>query len=201
MKNSAYSGAHPDVSSDSTASGTWSASWQSIAQSRAWFLLLTVIGCASSVTYAHPPLVAFAAIAGTTLKPKSALGSALTVWLASQLYGYVLRGYPHTSESLIWGLVMGLGMLAVVLLAALRPDFSRRRASGHAAWVAIALSVGFLIFEGLVLSCGFLLTGTHVFTGATLALLLFKETLWTIALAALHGFLAWRKTGVLTVSS
>jgi hypothetical protein len=177
-------------------SESWQAQWRNLAQSRLWFLMLTVIGSASSVTYAHPPLVAFAAIAGATLKPKLAMLSAMAIWLASQLYGYILRGYPHTSESLIWGLIMGLGTLVAALIATLRPACSRQNLSGHLAWVAIALGIGFLLFEGLVLSCGFLLTGTHVFTLTTLGLLLFKETLWTIALTALHGFLITRKTGV-----
>ena len=178
----------------------WQAPWQNLAQSRFWFLMLTVVGSASSVTYAHPPLVAFAAIAGATLRPKLAILSAMTVWLASQLYGYILRGYPHTSESLIWGLVMGFGTLIVALFATLRPAFSRQNLSGHLAWVAIALGIGFLLFEGLVMSCGFLLIGTHIFTPSTLGLLLFKETVWTIALATLHGFLIWRKTGALAIS-
>ncbi|MBW4660215.1 MAG: hypothetical protein KME15_16185 [Drouetiella hepatica Uher 2000/2452] len=183
-----------------TESDHWQAPWQNLAQSRFWFLMLTVMGSASSVTYAHPPLVAFAAIAGATLRPKLALLSAMTVWLASQLYGYVLRDYPYTSESLIWGLVMGFGTLFVALIATLRPSFSRQGLSGHIAWVAIALGTGFLLFEGLVMFCGFLLTGTHVFTLTTLGLLLFKETVWTIALATLHGFLIWRKTGALAIS-
>lgn len=46
----------------------WSSLWQLLAQSRLWFFLLIAIGTFSSVIYPHPPLVAFGAIAGGTLK-------------------------------------------------------------------------------------------------------------------------------------
>jgi hypothetical protein len=189
-----------DTHSELTESQRWLTNWQRLAQGRLWFLLLTAMGSVSSVIYPHPPLVGFAAIAGTTLKPKQAVLSAMAIWLASQLYGYGLRNYPQTSESLAWAVVMGLGTLAVTLLASLRPSFNRSGMREHAAWVAMSLGGGFLIFEGLVMSGGFLLTGTHILTLPLLGLLFWKEAIWAIALGGLHALLMRRKTAVYGVN-
>ncbi len=177
-------------------SSRWSVVWSAVAQHRFWIVLLTAIGSLSSVIYAHAPLVAFGAIAGTTLRPKRAFGAAITIWLANQLYGFGLRHYPQTAESMIWGLVMGLGTVMVTAIAALRPTFSQMTRKGHGIWVAIALLTGFVVFEGLVLSLGFLLTGSHVFTWAILGRLLMKEVLWGFGLTLIHfGFAQFLTAG------
>jgi hypothetical protein len=103
----------------------WSVTWNWVASHRLWSFLLIAIGSASSVIYPHPPLVAFGAIAGTTLTPKRALGAATAIWLVNQVYGYGLRQYPQTTEALLWGLVMGLGTLLVTAMAAIRPTLSK----------------------------------------------------------------------------
>ncbi|NJL54024.1 hypothetical protein HC928_01890 [bacterium] len=182
-------------------SSQWSITWNRVANQRRWMFLLIGIGSFSSVIYPHPPLVAFGAIAGSTLSPKRAFLIALSIWFMNQLYGYGLRSYPQTAESFLWGLVMGLGMLLVTALAALRPPFSRTTWKGHGSWMAIAVLTGFLLFESLVLSLGFLLTGSHVLTWAILGHLLFKELIWAFALTLGYGFLARRtvRTGDITL--
>jgi hypothetical protein len=176
----------------------WTKRWNRLANRHFWTFLLMAIGSLSSVIYPHPPLVAFGVIAGSTLPPKRALSIVATIWLINQLYGYGLRQYPQTAESLSWGLVMGLGTLLVTALAAIRPPFSKLTCRGHWLWVAIALVTGFLLLQSLILSLGFLLTGSHVLTWAILGHLLIKEVVWTIALTAFYVFLirfAMRTTG------
>jgi hypothetical protein len=177
----------------------WSVTWNWVASHRLWSFLLIAIGSASSVIYPHPPLVAFGAIAGTTLTPKRALGAATAIWLVNQVYGYGLRQYPQTTEALLWGLVMGLGTLLVTAMAAIRPTLSKMTRKGHWVWVAIAVVAGFLLFESLVLSLGFLLTGSHVLTWAIFGHLLFKDLIWAFALTLIHVSitqLTLRSTGV-----
>lgn len=157
----------------------YESSWRSIAHSRLWFGLLIAIGSLSSAIYPHPPLVALGAIAGTTLTPRRALLATSAVWLASQLYGFGLRGYPHTAEAFAWGFAMGLGTLLVAAIASLRPEISRTSFKGYCLWLGISATVGFAVFEGLIFSLGWLLTGTHVFTLAIVTQLFVKELLWT----------------------
>jgi len=164
----------------------WFVTWNTVAQHRLWIVLLIAIGGLSSVIYAHAPLVAFGTVAGTTLRPRRAFAAAIAIWFANQLYGFGLRHYPLTTESLAWGLAMGLGTVLVAAIAALRPGFSQTTRKGHGIWVAIALLTGFIVFESLISSLGFLLIGSHIFTWAILGRLLIKDVLWGFGLALIH---------------
>lgn len=167
----------------------WQVRWRSLAQSNLWFWLLTGVGCASTVTYAHPPLVALGVMAGATLIPRRAVMAAIAIWLANQLYGYTLRQYPLTLESLGWGAAMGLGLGLVTLLATVRPPFSQNTLRGHLLWVVAALGGGFVLFETLILSLGWLMTQDHVLTWSVLGWLLVKEALWAVVLTLIHTYL------------
>lgn len=170
----------------------WSSRWQLLAQSRLWFFLLSAIGTFSSVIYPHPPLVAFGAIAGGTLKPQRAILTAMTIWFTNQIYGFGLRGYPHTTESFAWAMAMGLGSLLVTLLASVRPDFSRVNLKGHCLWMLMSAIVGFIVFESLILSFGWLLTGDHPLSWAIMGRLFLKEFAWSVALVTGHLLLVRR---------
>ncbi|AFZ18799.1 hypothetical protein [Allocoleopsis franciscana] len=167
----------------------WKLAWSTVAQNRLWVLLLTVLGSASSVVYPHPPLVSFATVAGTTLKPTQAVKAISIIWLVNQIWGYTLRNYPQTTDSFVWGLIMGLGTLLVTLLATIKPRFSRERMGGHFLWLGTALIAGFVLFESLILLFGTLLGNEHSITLSILAHLFLKEMIWTISLAL--GHLVW----------
>jgi hypothetical protein len=162
----------------------WQAGWEVLSSNRLWILSLLVLGSISSVIYAHAPLVAFAVMAGTTLKRRKAFMLAITVWLINQLYGYLLRQFPLTLESLGWGLLMLIGAVLVAGLAALRPQFSRASWSGHLLWTSVAAVVGFALFEGLILLA--LMTSDHGMDSATMLKLFSKEMIWTTAIALFH---------------
>lgn len=167
-------------------SSQWSVVWNRVAYHRLWTFFLVAIGVFSSVIYPHPPFVAFGAIAGTTLKPKRAILVALSIWLMNQIYGYTVRQYPWSADSLLWGLMLGFGTLIVTALASLRPTFSQRTLRGHYLWLgAIALG-GFAVFESLILTVDWLLTGSHTLTWAIAQGILINTTIWTIALALLY---------------
>jgi hypothetical protein len=178
---------HTDLAPEKT---PWAIRWQSIAQNRVWLVLLLAVGSTSSVVYPHPPLVAFGAIAGTTLTPQKALGATTAIWLVNQIFGYGLRQYPQTVESLGWAIAMGIGALLIAGFASLRPQFSQATFKGHCLWVLAIAVAGFVMFEGIILSLGFLLTGSHVFTWETLGSLFSKEMIWTAALAGVYGAIA-----------
>lgn len=52
--------------------------------------------------------------------------------------------------------------------------------------MVIALLTGFLVFAGLILSLGFLLTGSHVFNWEILGRLLMNDVLWGLGLTLMH---------------
>jgi hypothetical protein len=167
-------------------SSPWSVTWNRVASDRRWTFLLVAIGAFSSVIYPHPPFVAFGAIAGTTLKPKRAILVALSIWLVNQVVGYTVRQYPWSADSLLWGLMLGLGTLIVTALALLRPPFSQKTLRGHCVWLGAIALVGFAVFQSLILTVDWLLTGSHMLTWAIALSILINTIIWTIALALIH---------------
>ncbi|MBF2028214.1 MAG: hypothetical protein IGS48_15855 [Oscillatoriales cyanobacterium C42_A2020_001] len=167
-------------------SSQWAVTWNWVASDRLWTFLLVAIGAFSSVIYPHPPFVAFGAIAGTTLKPKRAIPVALSIWLMNQIYGYTMRQYPWSADSLLWGSMLGLGTLIVTALALLRPTFSQKTLRGHCLWIGAIVLVGFAVFESLILTVDWLLTGSHMLTWAIARSILINTTIWTITLALIH---------------
>ncbi|AFY89213.1 hypothetical protein [Chroococcidiopsis thermalis] len=176
----------------STSNSRWARGCDAIARGWLWNFLLIFLGSASSVVYPHPPLVSFATIAGATLTCKKAAIATMAIWLVNQVYGYSLRDYPRTSESIAWGLIMGLGTLLVALLASLKPKFSREKIGGHFLWLGVSFVGGFILFEGLILLTGIFPGISHNLTPAILMRLLIKESIWIVPLALAHMFLVRR---------
>ncbi len=164
----------------------WTLTWSRVASDRRWIFLLMGMRVFSSIIYPHPPFVAFGAIAGTTLKPRRAILVAMSIWLMNQIYGYTVRQYPWSADSLLWGLMLGLGTLIVTALALLRPTFSQKTLKGHCLWVGAIALIGFAMFESLILTVDWLLTGSHTLTWAIARGILINTTLWTIALTLVY---------------
>lgn len=164
-----------------------------IAKSHWWQLFLITVGSASSIIYPHVPLVGFAAVAGNTLTRKKALISAISIWFANQLYGFVIRQYPRTLESFIWGLIMGLGMLLVTLLITMKPKFSRHNFQGYLTWLAIAVVGGYAIYQGSIVLVALLMSG-HGFSSQILWGIFVKDAIWAVALSAIHCCVVLRFT-------
>lgn len=160
--------------------GSWQITAEAIAKSNWWQMFLIAVGSASSIIYPHVPLVGFAAVAGNTLTRNKALISAMSIWFANQLYGFAIRAYPKTLESLIWGLLMGLGILAVTWLVTLQPKFSRRSFRGYLIWLAISLIGGYAIYQGSIILVALWISG-HGFSSAILWGIFFKNFIWAMA--------------------
>jgi hypothetical protein len=170
-----------------TSTTRWVTGLKATAQSGLWFSAFLGLGTLSGIVAPHPPLVAFAAIAGATLKPKRAVVAALSVWLINQIYGFGIRHYPQNAEAWGWGITMAMGTLLITLLVSTRPWFNPISVKRYYLELAIALVAGFALFEGLIMSLGFLLTGSHIFTAEMLGRLLTKELLWAGGLAIVHA--------------
>ncbi|MEM9119428.1 MAG: hypothetical protein AAGD09_16345 [Cyanobacteria bacterium P01_F01_bin.56] len=167
--------------------------WRSLAINRWSPLALLTLGTASNVMYAHMPLVAFAVISGLALPRRRAIAVAMLIWVINQAAGFGLRGYPFTMTALTWGALMGLGTLLVVTFASWRPGFAQTTWSGHGLWLAIALLVGFGLYQGLILLVHPLMADGHWMDWAIVVKLFGKQALWTGIMALAHGLLLWRQ--------
>ncbi len=168
----------------------WQKTVSAIAVSNWWQLCVIAVGSASSIIYPHVPLVGLAAVTGNTLTCKKALITAMSIWFANQLYGFTIRQYPRTLESLTWGLVMGLGTLLVTWLVTLRPKFSRYNFRGYLIWLAIGVVGGYAIYQGSIVLIAQLMDG-HGFTAVILGRIFVRNAVWACALSAIHCSLVW----------
>jgi hypothetical protein len=164
----------------------WQVARGAIASSKWWQTFLIVVGSASSIVYPHVPLVGLAAVAGNTLTRKKALVSVTSIWFANQLYGFIIRQYPKTLESLAWGLVMGLGIFTVTWLVTLQPKFSRNNWQGYLLWLAISIVGGYAIYQGSIVLIAQLMGG-HGLSSAILWGIFVKDVVWAVALSTVHG--------------
>lgn len=158
---------------------------QAMATSKLWRFVLITLGAVSTLVYPHPPLVSFASIAGTTLYRPQAIVVATLIWLINQFYGYTLRQYPLTLESLLWGVLMGLATLAVALVASVQPKFTQNPWLNQLGWLAIAFPLGFGIYQSSIFFVSTWM-GMHGLTLDIFLRICLRDTFWVIALFALH---------------
>ncbi len=182
--------AESDLDSPLSHLNSWQIAYQVISKSNWWQIFLITIGSASSIIYPHVPFVGFAAVAGNTLTRKKALISAISIWFANQLYGFTIRQYPLTLESLTLGLVMGLGTLLITWLVTLRPKFSRYNFQGYLIWLASGVVGGYTIYQGSIVLIAQLMGG-HGLTAVVLGRIFVRDTVWACTLSAIHCSLVW----------
>ncbi|MGK7946950.1 MAG: hypothetical protein AB4058_21025 [Microcystaceae cyanobacterium] len=165
---------------------SWSATWKAVSQAKYWQFSLILVGCISSLIYPHVPLVAFSVVAGNTLTRQKALISVTAIWLANQLYGFIIRQYPPTWEAFIWGIVMGVGTLCVTGLVTLRPTFCNRLV-GYCLWLIFSLIAGSILYQGAIVIIAWLMGGQGLISSILWRIFL-KNTLWVLGLSLIHGF-------------
>jgi hypothetical protein len=132
---------------------------------RAWWLAFMVVASvALSLGFAcATPLAAFAAMSALSLDRRNAVLFTGVVWLANQVVGYSILGYPLTANSFAWGVAIGLAAIMAVLVArwcSLR--FAER--SSVAATLAVFV-VAFAAYELMLFVAAFTaLGGIEAFT-------------------------------------
>ena len=178
----------------STAAGatpnrSFAAAFAELEASRWLPLALLAAGTLSAVVTPHAPLAAFAAMGGVMLNTRKAIGIAGLIWLIDQAAGVGLRGYPMEPLSITWAIVMGAGTAAVALLASQSPAFARRNWSGHALWSLIALSGGFVLYQGAIVLIHPAVVDGHAMGAEVVGRLLHQQFIWGGALALAHGLL------------
>ena len=164
----------------------WQTAIKAIAISPWWQFCLVAVGTISGIVYPHPPLVGLAAVAGNTLIRQKALMSIVSIWLANQVYGFTMRRYPLTIESLTWGIVMGSSIYLVTWLITLQPKFSRHNFQGYLIWLAIAIFGGYALYQGSIMLIAQSI-GEHGLSLAILWSIFWKDVVWAISLSILHG--------------
>jgi hypothetical protein len=155
-----------------------------------WLALLVAASAAFSFVFAcATPFAAFGAAAALTLSRRDALRLTVAVWLANQVLGYAVLGYPWTANSVAWGAV--LGAAAVLTTVATRGVALRLAGRGYAVRALATLLAAFMVYEGVLFAVAIAwLGGTESFT------LLIVGRIFSVNVVALIGLCALHRVGV-----
>ena len=131
------------------------------------------------------PFVGLAVIAAATMPRSQALVTVAGAWAANQILGFGLLGYPLDGYAIGWGVALGGGSVAAMLVA--RAVLGGRGiAPGR---LAAAFLAAFAGYEALLYAFALVAGGTGTFTPAIIAQLLVNDAAWTAVLAVLYAVL------------
>lgn len=156
--------------------------------SAAWVVFIAGASVALSLLLACvTPFVALAAVSAVVLPRRMAATAVLLAWLANQMVGYFVLGYPQDWDSYAWGLAIGIAALASLAasLAVLRLS------AALPATLAGAFLAGFVAYEGVLFAATSVLpSGEGAFSPSVVAGVLLVNALAAFGLIGLHAVAA-----------
>ena len=159
---------------------------------RHWLWLAVLVGTSVAFTLGLAcavPLAAFAAAAALTLSRRDGLVLIAAVWLANQLVGFAVLGYPWTASTLAWGAV--LGAVAVLTTGTGQWTVGRLMGTGRAVGYMAAFVAAFAVYEAtLFVISATLLGGTEIYTWAI------QGGIFAVNAAAFAGLLVLHRLAV-----
>ena len=159
---------------------------------RHWLSLAVLVGTSVRFTLGLAcavPLAAFAAAAVLTLPRHDGLVLIAAVWLANQLVGFAVLGYPWTASTLAWGAVLG----AVAILSTVAGRWAARHSTdaGRIISYTAPFLVAFAVYEvALFAFSATLLGGTEIYTAAI------QGRIFAVNAAAFVGLLVLHRLAV-----
>jgi hypothetical protein len=151
------------------------------------FVLLTVSCALASFAIAcATPFAAFAVVAASMLPLGPALLVVTGAWLVNQGIGFGALHYPIDSNTMLWGLAIGIATLAATAMSAtvLRLSPQGRTPLAMALALALALAGAYVVYELALLAATPFLGGAGSFTTAIMAWIGVLNTVWLIGLVA-----------------
>lgn len=145
--------------------------------------LLTVACALASFAFAcATPFAAFAVVAAAMLPLRLALLAVSAAWLVNQAVGFAALDYPRDTNTVLWGIVIGIAALTATMVSAwvlrLLPQLTNAAAFG-AALIAAFAAYEFVLFAAMPV-----LGGVGAFTAAIVGRLGILNLLWLIGLVA-----------------
>ncbi|MCC7045547.1 MAG: hypothetical protein IT562_02425 [Alphaproteobacteria bacterium] len=123
-----------------------------------WGLLVIASLGSSAALACAAPFAALGAVAALYAARREALAVVLSAWLANQLVGFLLLGYPRSWDSFAWGAALAVAAMAAPLTAGW---VARLLGQPGTAVGAIGALVGaFVGFEAVLVAAAFVLPGS-----------------------------------------
>ena len=153
---------------------------------RAWLAVVVASIIAFSLVAAcATPFAALAAVAALTLSRGDAVRITIALWLADQIVGYAIHGYPRTLESVVWGAAIGAAALLATWTAL--AVVSRLHATAPLGRAVSALLAAFAVYEAALFAVAVSgLGGTENFTPAIVSRVLAVNGAAFVGLCVLH---------------
>ncbi len=129
------------------------------------------------------PFAALAALAAITLPTRQAVALMGAVWAVNQVIGFTLLPYPHDSQAVVWGVIIGTGAFAGLGAAKLALGTTSKLVSirSVAALVASIVAYQVIMFFG-----AYALNGFESSTPEIVATVARNDVLWFAGLAAMR---------------
>ena len=151
-----------------------------------WLTVLVAASVAFTIGFTCAvPFAAFAAATALTLDTRDALLLTIALWLANQIVGFGLLGYPWEGTTLLWGAV--LGIVALLSTAAARLASARLAGASYGAILIGSFAAAFIVYEGgLYLVSAAWLGGTEDYAPSIIAYIAGLNTLAFVGLLILE---------------
>jgi len=174
---------------------TTSSALPPLARNWFWPALLAIAAIGGSWALACvTPFAAFAVILAESESRTTALVTVGLMWIANQVIGVMLLGYPLDVHSVGWGVAIGAAALlaTVAALAVVRAGLQRGLR------LVLAFAAAFVVYEAALALVAVATGELRHFTPATVAQLAALDAAWLVALVVLREALAlmgWRSLG------
>lgn len=134
-----------------------------------WLTVLVAASIAFTFSFTCAvPFAAFAAATTLTLNTRDAVLLTAALWLANQIIGFGLMGYPWDGSTLLWGAV--LGAVALLSTAAARIVSMQVTRRSYGVVLVLSFAAAFVVYEGsLYIVSAAWLGGTEDFAGSIVA--------------------------------
>jgi len=155
-----------------------------------WLTILVAASVAFSLGFACAvPFAAFGAAVALTMERREAIGLTVALWLANQVIGFFVLGYPWTADAVVWGAV--LGVVAVLATMAAEGALHGVRDRDRAVAAVVAFVAAFVVYEGVLFAVSAtLLGGTENYAPAIVARILEINTAGFVGLLVLNRLAA-----------
>jgi hypothetical protein len=159
-------------------------------------VVLVAISAVSSWEFACiTPFAAFAVAAAYALSTRDALFTVAAVWLANQVIGFAVLGYPWDVNTILWGFAIGATALLATGLACAT---LRQGIRNTVVAVGAAFVMAIAAYQGGLFLATFALGGRDAFTPAIVGHVALLSLGWTVALVGTYEIL--RYTGAMSGS-
>ena len=150
-----------------------------------WIALLALACVGGSfVLSCVMPFVALAIALAGTVRLGAAVKTMAIIWLTSQFVGFVFLHYPRTSNSVLWGLAIGMAALLSTLVASMA--IKRAAFLASMARLVVAFLLSYAVYEIALGVAGLFLGSVDTFSPAIIAQLAFVNFVWLVGLIVLN---------------